>query len=219
MKTAGTARAATLGHRFTASALGVLVAAHGGCASSQPSRFYQLHPASSPAARVEQGSRPGSLVVGIGPVRVPDYLDRPQIVTLSGNRVEVADFDRWAGAIENDIARVLVEDLSALLPAERFFVTGWSARQSALSYRVEVLVERFEGPLQGPVSLRARWFVFAPDRRPPLARSSRISERVSGSGYGALVEAMSRALEGLSRVIAEDVTSLSDAGATSFTPR
>jgi uncharacterized lipoprotein YmbA len=214
MKTPRAACAATLRHRLTACALSALVAAHGGCASSPPSRFYQLHPATRPAPQVEDASRPGSLIVGIGPVRVPDYLDRPQIVTQSGNEIDVADFDRWAGSIENDIARVLVEDLSALLPAERFFVTRWSGRQLTLSYRVEVLVERFDGPIQGPVSLRAQWFVFAPDRRLLLNKSSSISEKVTGGGgYGALVEAMSRTLEALSRVIAEDVTSLSRAAA------
>ena len=71
-----------------------------------------------------------------------------------------------------------------------------------------MLVRRFDGPLQGPVSLRAQWYAFAPDGRLLLNRSSSISEGVTGGGYGALVEAMSRALDGLSRVIAEEVAAL-----------
>jgi len=195
--------------RLAASCLCALVVVHGGCASSQPSRFYQLHAASHPAPQVEVSSPPGGLIVGVGPVRVPDYLDRPQIVTSYGNEIDVADFDRWAGSIEDDIASVLVEDLSARLPAERFFVTRWPAPHLSLSCRIEVRVERFDGPKQGPVSLRAQWYAFAPDGRLLLNRSSSISAPVTGGGdYGALVEAMSRALDDLSRGIAEGVTSL-----------
>jgi len=204
--------AATLRHRLVACALGVLVTAQGGCATSPPSRYYQLHSALRPTAR-DEATSPDVLLVGVGPVHVPDYLDRPQIVTLSGSRIDVAEFDRWAGSVEKDVARVLVEDLAALLPAERFFVTRWSAHPPSPSCRVEVRVERFEGPLQGPVLLRAQWLVFAPDGRLLRGRSSSISEEVTGEGYVALVGAMSAALERLSRAIAEDVAPLAPARA------
>jgi uncharacterized lipoprotein YmbA len=208
MKTTRGARTAAVRHRLAATALYALIVAEGGCASSPPSRFYQLRAVSHPAPQ-EMSSGPGRLIVGIGPVRVPGYLDRPQIVTSSGNQIDVADFDRWAGSIEDDIALVLVENLSARLPAERFFITRWPAPHLSLSCRIEVRVERFEGPRQGPVSLRAQWYAFAPDGRLLLNRSSSISAPVTGGGdYGALVEAMSRALDDLSRGIAEDVTSL-----------
>ncbi|HTP27475.1 MAG TPA: PqiC family protein [Anaeromyxobacteraceae bacterium] len=207
-----TAPAATPRHRFVTFALWVLVATQGACASSWPSRYYQLHSAVRLALR-DEATRPGALVVGIGPVRVPDYLDRPEIVTVSGSRIDVAEFDRWAGSVENNIARVLVEDLTGLLPTERFFVTHWRLRPPSPSCRIEVLVEHFEGPLQGPVLLRAQWFVHAADGRLLLGRSSSISEEVTGGDYGALVEAMSRALEGLSQAIAKDITSLSPAQA------
>lgn len=59
--------------------------------------------------------------IGVGPVSIPDSLDRSQIATLSGgNEVIIAEFDRWSGSCRDEIARVMTENLSALLP----IVTG-----------------------------------------------------------------------------------------------
>ena len=58
--------------------------------------------------------------IGVGPVSIPDSLDRSQIVTLSGgNEVIIAEFDRWYGSCRDEIARVMTENLSALLPSQR----------------------------------------------------------------------------------------------------
>lgn len=67
-----------------------------GCADSQPTRFYTLSPLAAAL-----GSTPPTLLpdvtVGVGPVTLPPYLDRPQLVTRAGgNRVVLAEFDSWA---------------------------------------------------------------------------------------------------------------------------
>jgi uncharacterized lipoprotein YmbA len=153
-----------------------------------------------------------NLTIAIGPVRVPDYLDRPQIVTRSGkNELKLSEFDRWAGSFENDVNRVLVEDISSLLPADRFFVVRWTPRlesQVPVSYRVEVLVDRFEGTLGASVLLRAQWAVFAKDKRLLLKKESEISEEMNGSSYEILVAAMSSALERLSGDISGGINSV-----------
>jgi uncharacterized protein len=199
--------------RLGAFAVGVLALAQIACGSSDPSRFYQLQ-STNGATQRELAWHPGSAIVGIGPVRIADHLDRPEIVTLSGHEVVLADFDRWAAPLQSDITRVISTDLSLLLPAERYFVTRWPARQLPLTYKVEVSVELYEGPLQGPVSLSAQWFVFTQDRRLLVSKGSSITEAVRpGGGYDRLVEAMSRALAGLSRQIAADVIAVSSAAA------
>lgn len=192
-----------------ACALGLFAAILGGCASSSPSRFYQLSALSVQTVSTRDVPREGSIVVSVGPLRIPDYLDRPQIVTRSGkNELKLAEFDRWAGSIESDIIRVLVEDISAQLPSDRFFVVRWLPlleSQVASSYKVEIMVNRFEGTLGGEVSLHAQWALFGKEKQLPLMKQLNISEPVKGSSYEALVDAMSRALERLSREIAERV--------------
>ena len=62
------------------------------------------------------------LTIGVGPIRFPDYLDRPGIVTRSsGNTIEIAEFDLWAGSLKDDFMRILAENLSILLGTEKMF--------------------------------------------------------------------------------------------------
>lgn len=198
--------------RLTAPVFGLLFILVAGCAGSTPSRFYSLDGLKTEGVKSDDASREGSVIVSVGPVRMPDYLDRPQIVTRSGrNEIILAEFDRWAGPLESDMVRVLVENISAILPAERFFVMRWaptSSYQMPPAYKVHLLLYRFDGPLGGPVLLRAQWAVFAKDRDLLVKRDSSIVEQVQGNDYKALVEAMSRALEQLSKEIADAIMSL-----------
>ena len=182
--------------------LGMVVVLLAGCASSPPSKFYQLSPLQNRTAFTRDASLEKILMIAVGPIRIPDYLDRPQIVTRAGrNELRLSEFDRWAGSLENDVTRVLVEDISILLPTERFSAVPWTPyleSQVPASYRVEVLVERFDGWLGDSVLLKAQWAVFARNRSMLLKRESLIRERINGGSYDALVDAMSAALEKLS---------------------
>jgi uncharacterized lipoprotein YmbA len=193
-------------------ALGLLVVILAGCAGSPSSKFYQLNPSQNRTSITPDASPKQNLVIAIGPVRIPDYLDRPQIVTRAGkNELKLSEFDRWAGSLESDVTRVLVEDISSLLPADRFSVVRWIPYlegQVPASYRVEVLVDRFEGTLSDSVLLKAQWSVFAHNRNLLLKRESLIREQISGGSYEALVASMSSALEKLSRDIVGGIRSV-----------
>ncbi len=195
---------------LTVLALGASLLTAAGCASTAPSRFYQLESLKTANTVASPGEQ--SVVVAIGPLRIPDYLDRPQIVTRSGpSELSLADFDRWAGSLEKDVIRVLTEDISALLPPDRFFVIPWvsSSQSSAPSlYRVEVNIIRFEGAPGRSVLLKAQWAVFHREKGMLLNRESVITEQVGGAGYDALVSAMSRALGSLGRDISAALSSL-----------
>jgi len=182
-----------------------------GCASAYPSRFYQLNAGQISAPVASDVSPCHGLVVAIGPVRIPDYLDRPQIVTRSGkNELKLSEFDRWAGSLESDFGRVLVEDISSYLPPDCVSVVYWtpySESQVPASYRVEVNVDRFEGTLGDSVLLKAHWEVYAHDGSLLIKKESSISEQMNSGSYDALVAAMSGALERLSRDISAGIRS------------
>jgi len=194
-------------------ALGLLVVILAGCASSPSSKFYQLNPLQNRTSITPDASPVQDQIIAIGPVRIPDYLDRPQIVTRAGtNELKLSEFDRWAGSLESDVTRVLVEDISSLLPTDRFSVVRWTPypeSQMPASYRVEVLVDRFEGTLGDSVLLKAQWAVFAKDKRLLLKKEAEIREEINGGSYDALVAAMSSALERLSRDISGGINSVS----------
>ena len=193
--------------------LGLLMVILAGCASSPSSKFYQFNPLPNRTSIPPDASHEQNKIIAIGPVHIPDYLDRPQIVTrASRNELKLSEFDRWAGSLESDVTRVLVEDISDLLLPDRFSIVRWTpypGSQVPASYRVEVLLKRFEGTLGDSVLLKAQWEVFSPNRSLLLRRESLIREQVNGGSYDALVAAMSSALERLSRNIAGGIRSVS----------
>ena len=56
------------------------------------------------------------LSFGIGPIKIPEYLNQPKIVTRKGpNELTLAEFDRWAERLKDNLTRVLAKNLSNLL--------------------------------------------------------------------------------------------------------
>jgi uncharacterized protein len=186
--------------------LGVCLLAGGGCASSRMAKFYTLSPMNAPGEPSRTVQAEQGIAVAVGPVAIPDYLDRPQMVTRSGpNEHKLAEFERWAGSLEADVSRVLVENLSTLLSPDNVAVIRWGgdAYPFPAEYRVGVDVTRFEGTLGESVTLAAQWSVSREEDKKILSvRESIVKEPVEGQDYDALVEAMSRSLAALSREIA-----------------
>ncbi len=173
------------------------------CSTSKPAKFYTLN---SLAQSTTENTPPSgrTVTVGIGPVTIPDYLDRPQIVTrTSQNELNISEFNRWAGSLDTNVTRVLVENLSALLSPESISVTQWE-RAGTVDYRIAVDVIRLDAMPDGTVLLKAQWAIQAkPGTLALTARESSFSERIDGESYNARVAAMSRALADLSQEIAD----------------
>lgn len=191
--------------------LAVCLAVSAGCAGTGPSKFYTLTPmkaldAPGKGVPAEEGG-----FLAVGPVILPDYLDRPQIMTRSeGNEVRLRETERWAGSLEGDVSRVLLENLSELLAGNRITVVHWSPAtqpQAPFRNRVGVEILRFEGPLGGTVVLKARHTLYGEDGRKVVSvGESTVREAAGGPEYESLVAAMSRALATLSREIAAAVS-------------
>ena len=66
------------------------------------------------------------MAIGVGPVIMPGYLDRVQIVTRTGtDQVEISVFNRWAEPLEDGIARILAEEIGARVPTDRIVMFPW----------------------------------------------------------------------------------------------
>ena len=185
--------------------IGISFVLLGGCGTTAPSRFYLLSPMPD-LDPVLQGAE-NELSIGIGPVELSKYLDRPQIVTrTSQNRLSVAEFDRWAEPIEDNFTRVLAENLSCLLSTDCITIFPWKG-PGELDFRVAVDVARFEAGPGNTVNLSARWTLYGEGgKKPLLMRKSDISKPMpEESGYEAIVYAKSEALAELSREIASSI--------------
>jgi len=151
------------------------------------------------------------LRLGVGPVALPERLNRPQIVTRVGeNEVLLSEFSQWAEPLEDNFAAVLTENLSRLIPTDRVVVYPWPKR-TEIDLKVEVEVIRFAGQPGGNVALAARWRLARGNGAEALPlRLSSYEEPVGAKNAEALVAAMSRALGALSGDIASAIASTAD---------
>ena len=185
-----------------------------GCISgsrSKPSRFYTIdamsvHEAASHAAAT---SSTQNLRIGIVPVKIPEYLKKSQIVTRTGSsEISLAEFDRWAGSLDEDIGRVVAENLSLLLKTDKVLNFPWR-RNVELDYTIEMQVSRLEGALGGDVDLVVRWAIFdAENNNVVNVTTSRITQAVQGDSYSDLVAAQSQALVVLCQELAAAISKL-----------
>jgi len=190
--------------RLTAAAF--LVALLAAC-SSPSSRFYTLNPDTTPDPAPAAGAAAEPVSIVVGPVTIPDLVDRPQIVTrVSTNEVKLNEFARWADSLKTNIARVIAADLRAQLATDQVTVLGVGAN-SAPAWRVRVDVTRFESEPAVAVSIDAMWTVQPPGKQAPITGRSAVREPVTGDGFDALVSAHSRALAAVSRDIAATIRS------------
>lgn len=174
-----------------------------GCSTTKPSRFYTLSiPSELDTGTTTMQTEYGA--IGLGPVSIPQYLDRPQIVTRDGpNRFEIAEFDRWAGALKDNLSRTLAEDLTRLIPSARISTHPWR-RATPVDFQIPVDVVRMDGELGKEVVLIAQWQILSADGSTQLlSRRSSFSEAVAGQGYEEMVAAQSRAVAALAREIAD----------------
>ena len=124
-----------------------------GCASTPPPRLYTLNARGGPAATSS------NLSIAVGPVSVPAVVDRPQIVVDMGpNQVRLEEFNRWAAPLQNNIARVVADNLVLMLGTPR--VTSSVQPLSAdADYRAAVDVQSFQSVPGEAAMLDAVWTV------------------------------------------------------------
>ena len=179
----------------------LMAAALAGCGTSPPERFYTL--ASEPAPALSAGTTANGVSIIVGPVSVPELVDRPQFVVRSGaNRVEIAEQSRWAAPLKHEIPRVIADHLARFIEGART-TTSASRAVAAADYRVTIDIKRFDSAPGDGATIEAAWIVKGRDGASLEGRS--LAREVSGGSFEALVQAHSRALTTVSRDIADAI--------------
>ena len=183
--------------RVLAVALAVTALAACGITGTSPEpRFYTLASEAPPPAPPSAAA----YAIVVGPVTIPDVVDRPQIVTRTAeSRVEIAEQARWAAPLKSEIARVIADHLAKTLPNARVSTMEQRAT-GAPDYRVIVDVQRFDSSSEGS-AIQASWQVRTKENPTALSGRSVVAEP-AGAGYDALVAAHSRALAKIAGEIA-----------------
>lgn len=199
-------------------ALMCLVATTSGCASllldrPNPPRYYLLTPVAEAGAGAPR--RP-DLVLGLGPIRLAGYLDRPSLMTrIDQNRVSPSNTDLWAAPISQSVTSVLVENLATLLAPRQIIVYPWYST-AKVGCQVRVDIRRLERRPDGGISFAAGWSVEEIGRDGSLRRGrTEVDHAVTPDDADAAVGALSQALAQLTDEIAAAVSDVAPAGAGS----
>lgn len=177
----------------TLACAGLLILAVGleGCATSSTPNYYTLIP------KVTTGMTEGRAIsVSIGPFELPEYLNRPQMVTRgTGAALTLHEFHRWAEPLSNVFVRTLATNVSRRLGSDAVYeypVHGVDALN-----RVSGTVQRFDVNDEGLAILEVQWAIL--DREGQVffmgGRSYYKATIIDADNFDAHAEALSITLE------------------------
>ncbi len=140
---------------------------------STPETYYRLS-ADGPPPPTGAG-----FALGVGPVSLPDYIDRAELVFQSTDeRFEVPFERRWAGSLRDTTTRAIATNLARHLGTGNIHVYPWPPG-TPLDYQVRVNVRQFHGRSGGDAILEATWTVedgrYWPGARPTRRKLRRAS--------------------------------------------
>ena len=184
--------------RVAAAVVAAMLTGCGGGAAVRES-FYTLS-APTGATPAQAAS---NVSVFVGPVSVPESVDRSQMVLRTGaNEVDVSEKYRWAEPLKSAVPRVIAETLTRELGTQRV-LTSRSAAALPVDYRVAIEIQRFDSSLAEGATIDALWTVTPSAAKGGSARTgrTRVTEPASGDP-ASLAAAHSRALDKVGRDIA-----------------
>jgi len=194
--------------------LGLALLALTGCPGNAPTRLYVLTATTDkPASTSPQG-----VAIGVGPITLPKYLDRPQIVTrVAANSLDQANLDQWGGDLNDNITRVVATNLSNLLATDRVSLYPWKDG-APVDFQVTMDISRFEQDKDGSAVLNVFWSIVNPKdgtvllmRRSSYTQSAgepAASQSDNPRPFDAQAAAMSRDLAQFSHDVAAAITGL-----------
>lgn len=125
-------------NRFKRAGTTAAVLVLAGCSVLEPrpdaSRYFLLRSLAAPAA----GPALATLTLGVGPVTVPEYLDRPEMVDLVDlYEVRYSAQNRWIEPLGIQLRRTLGENLDTLLDPDAVIYHPWYA-SDGVDLQVEI---------------------------------------------------------------------------------
>lgn len=177
----------------------VTLGALAGCASSPPVGWHSLVPAAAASAAAPAAAPRATLgSLAVGPITVPDEVDRPQLVVRRDGVPTLLEDERWSEPLKSQLPRSLALGLAQRQP-QLLVVATAGATVAVPDRRLVVDVQRFELQRERVV-LRVVWALrptAARDTPPPAPQLFEAAVPVEGSGNAAMVAAMRAALDQL----------------------
>ena len=182
-----------------------------GCASSKPSRYFFIQPTTQFKNEATERMVGSEAMIGLLPITLPDYIDRPQIVSVLGeNELRIDEFNRWGASLRENIPLVVANQLLVHLGKGVYIdIYPWST-EAAFNYQLSMTVIRLDGMLGSSAELIVEWSVFeGRDERKPLVRRTTVYRTdITGEGYIPYVHGLRTVLNAFSKDVAKELVNL-----------
>ena len=192
-----------------------------GCISipnSPTPRFYTLTPIDESSVGTDLVSarmpvvisnRLKAMIIGIGPVKIPEYLNRPQMVTMTPEKMlQFAQFNRWGESLDLGLARLIREDLTSILPGTKLTLYPWNPLIT-VKYQVAVEVIQLDSELAKDMHFVVQWTVIdVQNSKTVMIKRSEFRLPIVSHNYVGLAQTLSTACSSLSDQIADALASL-----------
>ncbi|MFV2057865.1 MAG: membrane integrity-associated transporter subunit PqiC [Thiohalomonadales bacterium] len=168
----------------------VLIGCIGGVSS--PTQFYSLDSDYYIKGLTEQ--KPANRIsIGLGPISLPDSLNRPQIVTREYKyKINIAEFNRWAGDLKDNMKKLLLGNLMQGLQTNQVSQYPWP-NHATPDYQLRIDILDFVGFLGEKVEFKGTWTLISSDRNKDVQiYSFSFTEKLANDSYETLVASMSK---------------------------
>ncbi len=170
---------------------------------SKPSNFYQIQ-SIKPASAVALSNT--NISIGIDRMQIPPYIDKPQIVTIIPDTLElnISEFNRWVGPLSSGLPRVIANDMAFYLP--NAFIKPKTSINEVFDYTLVVEINRLDATFDKTAELDAWWTIYKGSKA--VVRKESFFELPVGASYGDIVEKQSILVEKLSKEISQSFVNL-----------
>jgi uncharacterized protein len=167
---------------------------------SKPVQFYMLNADSGIAGTTRVPVSANAPLIGLGPIRIPEYLNRPQmIVAITDNQYQLSEDHRWAERLDQNISLALIKALPRQLGTDRIVRYPWPQRQ-AIDYQIGIDILEFNVDASGQSRLIAQWYVKRKDKS-TIDKRSVYQFPASTTDHAVMVKAQSQCLTKLGQEI------------------
>lgn len=163
---------------------------------SSPSHFYRLK-------AITENIQPISsqkMEIGVEEALIPQYLNRPQIVTMEkgSNELKISEFERWAEPLSDSFSRILADDISNYLPQST--VKYKMLASEDFTYNISVEVNKIDAVLGEKLELDVWWTIYKQGQMIYRKRSDKTSPLTNS--YEDLAKQLSLLINDLAKEIA-----------------
>lgn len=155
----------------------------------------------------------GTKTIIVGPVEIPTYLDRQEIVVKRGpNMMHVFKLSRWAEPLQNGIERVLAQNISAISEGKLTcypFSMIVPEEEKNFDIRVMLSVYQFEGTNSANCCLDAEYFLTLPNNKEIFHKKIFLTSTMQENSISETIKCQNKLLNELSYIIFQKLMAIS----------